>query len=323
MDRSFGDISVGVEIIELGGGMRTFVLGLLLLLFPSFCYSTSYSTPPFIEKVDRPYWEHDAFVLHGGLYRAGFKRDWAQWTDHSVIIEKYDVDRNVFYKVGELAWGNALGSTHVKNGELYVFGTTNTSTAGNSIKVRKVNIDTWTWQGSEVDVYTAPPGVKIYNTSVTRGSDKWIIAYETDEGVAFSLRFLQSNDFSSWSELGGLFNSTFYSACPSINYVGNGKFIVTYMWRNQDKWETAIARTSDFSTIETFQGNPSSGLTPYQQLLSPDGHEGNNNSDFSMTEYDGRVYMVYLIGDQSTWGSRGEAWFNGTMQQLYDRYWSD
>lgn len=303
--------------------MRTFCLCLALFLMPSFGHSTPYSTPHFIEKVERPFWEHDAFVLNGELYRAGFKRNWTQWTDHSVIIEKYDDVKNVFYKVAELGWENALGSTHVKNGELYIFGTTNTGETGNSIKVRKVNVDTWAWDGPEINVYTAPSGVKIYNTSVTRGSDKWIIAYETDEGVPFSLRFLKSSDFSNWSKLGDLFHSTFYSACPSIDYVGNGNYIVTYMWLNGGKWETAIARTSDFSTLETFQGNPSSGLSAYQQLLSPDGHEGNNNSDFAMSEYNGKVYMVYLIGDQSTWGSRGEAWFNGTLQQLYNTYWPD
>lgn len=281
----------------------------------------NYVTPPFIEKVDRPYWEHDPFVLDGSLYRAGFKRSWTGWSNHSVIVEKYDDEKEVFYKVGELVWNNALGSAHVHNGELFIFGTTSTAVAANSIKKRKVNTTNWTWDGLETNVFTAPSTVKIYNTSVTRGPDKWIIAYETNEATPFSLRFLQSADFSTWTAQGGLFHGGFYSACPSIDYVGNGWYLVSYMWNNAGTYETAVARTNDFVTLQTFQGNPAGGLTAFHQLMSPDGHEGNNNSDFAMTEYNGNVYMIYLIGDQKTWGSRGEAWFRGTMQELYNRYW--
>lgn len=299
-----------------------FVVSVLLSLFLALpAMASSYTTPPHVQKVDRPFWEHEAFTLNGELYRAGFKRSWTGWSGHFVVIEKYDDAKNVFYKIGELAWDNALGSIHVKDGKVHVFGTTNTGAAGNSIKRREINPATWTWDGAEVNVYTAPAGVKIYNTSVTRGPDKWVIAYETNEATAFSLRFLQSADFATWTAQGGLFHGSFYSACPSINYVGDGWYIVTYMWNNAGTYETAIARTRDFVTLQTFQGNPANGLTAFQQLLSPDAHEGPNNSDFSMTEHNGRVYMVYLIGDQSTWGNRGEAWFNGTLQQFYNRYW--
>lgn len=306
-----------------GLSMRLFLFAIVFLGFAVPAYSSTYTTPPHVQKVERTFWEHDPFTLDGELYRAGFKRSWTGWSDHAVIIEKYDDAKEVFYKVGEMTWDNALGSVHVKDGELWVFGTTDTRNNGNSVKRRQVDTTTWAWAGAEINVYTAPSNVTLYNTSVTRGPDKWVIAYETDEpgAAAFSLRFLQSADFSTWTAQGGLFHSAFYSACPSINYVGGGWYIVTYMWNNGGTYETAIARTRDFVTLQTFQGNPSNGLTAYQQLLSPDGHEGQNNSDFAMTEYDGRVYMIYLTGDQSTWGGRGEAWFNGTLQQFYNTYW--
>lgn len=302
--------------------MRKFSVAVLTaFVLCSAALASSYHTPAFVEKVGQEYWEHEPFVHNGVLYRAGFKRSWTGWSGTEVIIDQYDPVKNVFFKVAHLPWANALGSVAVNNGEVYIFGTTQT-VAGNSIKKRKLDQATWTWDGPETNVYTAPAGVTIYNTSVTKGPDKWVLVYETNEGTnPFSARFLQSTDLATWTPVGGLMHGSFYSACPSIHYAEDGWYIVTYMWNNGGTYETAIARTKDFVTISTFQGNPANGLTAFHHLLSPDAHEGPNNSDFAMTEFNGKVYMVYLIGDQSTWGNIGQAWYDGTLLDFYHEYW--
>lgn len=280
---------------------------------------TNYTTNPCIQKVEVPAWEHAAFVYDGDLYRAGFKRSWSGFIGTSVIIEKYDAAKAVFYKIAELAWSLALGCVLVDDGSIYVFGTTSTASAGNSIKRKQIDPATWDWTGSEINVYTAPSNVKIYNTSATKGPDKYILAYETNEGVPFSLRFLQSTDLENWSAIGALCHGNFYSACPTVRYADDGYYILAYMWNNAGTYETAIARTNNFSTIQTFQGNAS--YTAYQQLLSPDAQEGNNNSDIDFCEWDGKVYFTYLTGNQSSWARPNDAWYDGTLIDFYREWW--
>lgn len=287
---------------------------------------TIYTTNPNIKKNPIKAWEEAPFVWNGDLYRAGFKRGWSATVGTSIEIEKYHPDLGVFAKVAELPYPRYLGCIHVAaDGRVYSFGSTDVSQTANRVMMQEIDPLTWTWIGTEAQIYQAPAGRKVYNTSVTHGPDGYIMALETDEGAKpFSIRFLCSDNLTQWFPIGQLCHAAFYSACPTIRYAEDGWYLLSYMWQfkqpnGQIIFESAMARTRNFVTIETFQGN--TNLTAHQNLMSPDPMEGVNNSDVDFIEWDGKVYFTYLTGDQTTWAFANDAWFDGTMTDLYRMYW--
>ena len=281
---------------------------------------TDYTTNPAIHKVAPAVYEESPFVFNGDLYKAGFVRGWTSSVGASIMISKYDPVADRFNNIANIPWTRLMGCVLSDNGHIYAFGSSDISASGNKIIQQEIDPATWTFRGAETVVVQASGAVKFYNSSVTKGPDKYIMAYETNEATPFSLRFVQSTDLVHWNSIGALCNANFYSACPCVKYGADGWYMLAYMWNNNGVYETAIARTNDFVNINTFQGVPGV-YTAYQQLLSPDAQEGINNSDVDWTEWNGKIFFVYLVGDQSTWGRQSEAWFNGTMIDLYHNFW--
>lgn len=286
---------------------------------------TLYQTPPFIVKNRFAAWENSPFTLGSDLYRVGFQRTLTGTGGSSVIFEKYEPTLKVFYLVGSIPWDRYLGSAFVNpsNGKLYLTGTSDVSVTQNSVYIREVDPSTWTWAAAEVLVKTAPAGKKYYNTSlcagVIGGVSKFVMAIECDEGVPFSFRFVQSTDMVNWSFVGGLVNSGYYSACPTIRYGENGWFMLAFMFQDSGKFVNAFVRTNDFINVQGHGGL--TGLTPYQQLMAPAAGEGINNSDIDFVEWNGQVYFTYLTGDQQTWTFANDAWYQGTLLDFYHEYW--
>lgn len=282
---------------------------------------TLYTTPPFIHKTRITAWEQSPFVFDGDLYRAGFSRAWSLY-DASVlgiIIEKYDATLECFHRVGFIPWNRLLGSILSVDGQIYATGSSDVSQVGNAVYIREIDPTTWTFAAPEVHVSTAPAGQKYYNTSITKGPDKYVMAIETDEGTPFSIRFVQSTDLVTWSPIGALCHGNFYSACPTLRYVENGWYMLVYMFIDAGEFVNGVARTQDFTNLVSFGGN--ANYTPYQQIMAPDVCEGINNSDIDFIEWDGKVYFTYLTGDQQTWAFANDAWYDGTLSQLYHEYW--
>lgn len=283
-----------------------------------------YTTMPLIKKSDIEAWEQTPVVIDGELYRIGFARPWGLGAGNFVSIHKYLPDHDCWSKVARIPWSRFLGSAFVDNGRLYIFGSTDISNSTNEIVRQEIDVATWSFTGPELHVRTSSGGYKFFNTSVCKGPDKYIMAYETNEAVAFSLRFLQSTDFVDWSPIGDLCNANIYSACPTVKYAKDGYYIVNYLFdlagNGTGPWITAMARTSDFIHIENFAGN--SNYTCYQQLMAPDMElEGINSSDIDYTEWNGKVYFTYLTGDQRTWAASNDAWFEGSIIDLYHCFW--
>jgi len=283
---------------------------------------TLYTTPPFIQKSRIAAWEQSPFVFDGDLYRAGFERGWTSTAGSGVIIEKYEPTLGVFHRVGRFDWNRYLGCAFVHDGKVYVTGTTDVSVTGNKIYLQEIDPATWTPIGTEALIATAPAGHKYYNSSLTYNPDagKFVMMIETDEGVPFSFKAVQSTDLVNWSPMGVLLNSNYYSACPTVRYVSDGWYLVTFMFQDAGHFVNAVARTQDFNTLPGFGGN--ANLTPYQQIMAPDECEGVNNSDIDFIEWDGKVYFTYLTGDQQTWAFANDAWYDGTLLDFYHEYWA-
>jgi hypothetical protein len=279
---------------------------------------TKHGTHELIEKVDIPEAEitqnseEAVFVYNNELYKLSFPRAINIGSGgEGLIFARYNEGTEKFDVLNQFEWTRSMGSVIVDNGRVYVFGTV-AGFAGNSIVMQEVDPTTWTFTGSEKHVYQAPGGVIIYNTSITKGPDGFILLYETDEGRRFSERFLVSQDLETWQAIGGLANAGYYSGGPFIIYVSDGWYILSYLRIVSGGYETVLARTNDFITFETAE-------IPFLGFDDPS--EGINLSDVDFIEWDGKVFFVYGTGDQRTWAHNGDAWFNGTLQELYSLYW--
>lgn len=293
---------------------------------------TVYNTASFVKKNPQKAWEECPFVYDGKLYKAGFRRQWAGTSGLEIVISEYDDDKDVFWVVARIPWTRLLGCIlSDDDGRIYAFGTTNTGAGGNAIKRQEIDPATWTFTGPECHVHTAPSHVRIYNTSVCKrhdstGHDRYVLVYEVNEGnVPFSARFLKSPDLVTWTPFGALMRPESYAACPTIRYVKDGWFMLTWLWHNvhngQSYWITNIGRTQDFQSFPSWTGAPH--LSSATQVLSPmdTPYEGRNNSDCDFVEYNGRVYFTYFTGDQATWAVNSDAWYDGTLEQFYHEWW--
>lgn len=180
-------------------------------------------------------------------------------------------------------------SAIVEGGRLYVFTTSNWSRPGNSISV-KSSADLVTWSAPVV-VHTAPAGVTLFNTSVTKDESGFVMALEScvPGNVCFEVNFLRSSDLLSWSPVGRTLLPGVYTACPTIRF-SEGFYYVFYLHSQPNHtWATLVARSADLSVWE---------FSP-QGVLAPEEGEGENTSDLDLVEYGGEVRIRYAIGYQT------------------------
>ena len=85
-----------------------------------------------------------------------------------------------------------------------------------------------------------------------------------------------------------------------------------YLEQRSPRWffETWLARSADVKTWESSPANP---------LLAPGPGEDINASDPDITEYRGKTYLYYSIGDQRTWAKIKRAVYPGTMAEMLEK----
>lgn len=197
----------------------------------------------------------------------------------------------------ELAWfgeGYSLASAFVWRGKLRVFASRFENDTWNDVTMfTSADVRTWT---SKV-VVKQDPSERLFNSSVCRGREGFVMAYETNDprSPAFTVKFARSKDLEEWktvaeSQLG----ADRYAACPTIRYA-DGWYYLLYLEHRTPRWrfETYIARSRDLASWE---------LSPANPVLEPAGlNDGINASDPDIVEFDGRTLLYYSVGDQLTW----------------------
>lgn len=152
-------------------------------------------------------------------------------------------------------------------------------------------------------------GEKNINTSVCKGPDGYVMAYETNAYVPFTIRFARSKDLLNWEKVGDLaWRKEKYTACPAIRY-HDGYYYMFYLNHTEGRWhfETHLARSKDLDKWEESPLNP---------VLAPSPEEGCNASDIDMVENGGKVHIVYYTGDQRGSGKLKYATFDGSLGDM-------
>ncbi len=156
----------------------------------------------------------------------------------------------------------------------------------------------------------------LFNCSVTRGPDDYVMAYESNKPVGFCFKFARSKDLDSWEKIPGLVFTGVnneYSACPVLRYF-TPYYYVIYLHKavpGHNGWVSFMARSKNLVDWD---------LSPFNPIMEASTGEGVNNSDIDLFEYEGRTYLYYATGDQATWGTVRVAMYDGPLQEFYEKH---
>jgi hypothetical protein len=154
----------------------------------------------------------------------------------------------------------------------------------------------------------------LFNCSVCRDEQGYLMAYESNLPVGFCFKFARSKDLSQWEKIPGLIftgEKNEYSACPVIRYFAPYYYVI-YLHAaipGHNGWVSFLTRSKDLATWQ---------LSPLNPILEAGPGEGVNNSDVDLFEWEGNTYLYYATGDQQTWGSVRVAMYLGPMKNFYE-----
>jgi hypothetical protein len=263
------------------------------------------------EKVQADLCEIAPFVWKGKQARLECQRPAAGGTakDYYFLIR----DSATGEELSRFAEGYSLGSIIVHDGAAYAFASRWEAAGWRDVTVF------WSRDLKHWESKLAVPGDRegLFNTSVCRGPDGFVMAYESDDAAypAFTIKFARSNDLLNWTKRPeATFGTDRYTACPCLRYV-NGYYYVLYLEQRRPRWffETYITRSRDLTHWE---------LSPANPVLAPQGiDEGINASDPELEESGGKTYVYFAVGDQLAWASIKRAVFPGTLREFLESWY--
>jgi hypothetical protein len=158
-------------------------------------------------------------------------------------------------------------------------------------------------------------GEHLFNCSLCRDDQGYVMAYESNLPVQFCFKFARSGNLAQWEKVPGLVfagvDGKEYSACPVIRYWAPYYYVI-YLHAapaGHNGWVSFLARSKDLVAWE---------LSPANPILEAGPGEGINNSDVDLFEWEGNTYLYYATGDQATWGSVRVAMHAGPMRQFFE-----
>jgi hypothetical protein len=215
-------------------------------------------------------------------------------------------------EVCRFAEGHSFANAFVDGERLHVFASEGTDRDWFQSIYHFTTSDLKTWQREPA---IAQDGDEhLFNCSVCRDEQGFLMAYESNQPVPFCFKFARSSDLSRWEKVPNLIftgEKREYSACPVIRYFAPYYYVI-YLHAATERhpgWISFLARSRDLTTWE---------LSPLNPILTADNGEGINNSDVDLFEWEGRTYLFYATGDQATWGAVRVAMYQGSMPQFFE-----
>ena len=233
--------------------------------------------------------------------------------------------------------GYCLSSAFVWEDTIYVFASRIEIIDPEAAKQRDVNMSSsknlTDWTEPKV-VLEGEPDEQIYNQSVCYDGKQFVMAYESNDKPAFTIKFAESSDLQNWHKVKGVHGADRYAACPAIRYVG-GYYYMLYLERRSPRWwfETCLSRSKN---LVNWHGAPTVITPDPDKPIHPDcpkhptpecprDCEANgreiNTSDPDLIEWQGKT-RVYFTGGCQHWGGYLQyAEFDGSMQEFFESYY--
>lgn len=292
---------------------------------------------PVIKKLGAcsPNGEMTPFVWQGRLMRMELV-DPLNGTDNS--IPRFAAIRDVETKeiLSTFAEDSYFHSAYVEGDKCYVLGV-DTKDRGTIRIYESSDLINWTNR----PLFTNP-GWLYFNTALTKGPDGYVILMEAGApkehvgNYPFTLFFAKSPDMKNWTfmdyNLG--FSKERYMGGPWMRYSEGWYYVISVTALPCNHYTNYIYRTKDF--VDWYVGyynpilmpdNDDRKISPHAADISDELYEKItktgfiiNNSDIDMCDYNGKVYINYLCGNQLGFYYMAEAEYDGTVAEFLKSY---
>ena len=264
-------------------------------------------------------------VFQGRLYRFEYVR--ARYHTNTTGDSYF---RFVDVETGEATPGFGaglhLGSAHVEGDTVYAYGV---NLWGGEVMRVLWSKDMQTW--SEADALNLP-GWAMYNNSVCKAGDRYIMAFEIGEpperaGVRFTNCFAESKDLIHWTVMPEeyVYSKERYTACPVLRYFDGWFYMVYLETLEGPKYESYMVRTRDLKEWELSPLNPvmtfddddrqvASAKLTAEEIERINAAQNRNCSDFDMCEFKGKTFITYSWGNQVGVEFLAAAEYDGPMK---------
>lgn len=269
--------------------------------------------------------ETTPIVFQGKVLRYEYVRE-GYWDNQTGDSYSRFVDRETGKPTKAFAQGYHLGSAFVYDETVYV--TAVDIWDGEEIHIfTSIDMEHW-----EHDLALKLPGYGIFNTSLTRAEDKFVLMYEIgkpkeEAGERFTANFATSTDMKNWEVLSSDHNyaKDRYTAPHCLRYL-DGYYYNFYL-EAHNGYEMRIVRSKDLIAWEASPLNPvlvasSEDKQIANTSLSEElrqkiaNAENRNNSDIDFCEYKGALVINYSWGNQRGLEFLAEAYYEGTMEEF-------
>jgi hypothetical protein len=235
------------------------------------------------------------------------------------------------------AAGWQFGSAYVENGTVYVTGA---NSSRNIVKMwTSRDLETWT----ESTALNLPSSYTIFNTSICKAGDKYVMAYEigtpaSEAGRPFTARFATSTDLKTWTVTSTdcVYAKDRYTAPHCLRWL-NGYYYLFYLedfTKSNKGYQTYVVRSKDLIAWESSPHNPVLSASADDRKIASGtsftAAEKNriatagdiNNSDIDFCQYDGRLVIYYSWGNQKGIEHLAAAVYNGTEAEFLEAWFT-
>jgi hypothetical protein len=306
--------------------------GIRLVLFTALALSAAHGQRPQILKlgtIDVDLVEATPVVFKGRLYRFEYVRHnyWANKTGDDYFRF---VDHETGRHTPAFAKGRVLGSAFVGGGTVYVTGTGGKGKKWGAEQVwmfASRDLNNWQeWVALDL------PGFSIFNTSLCKASDRYVLMFEIDKpkeqaGVPFTARFATSRDLKRWelTTPESNYSKDRYTAPHCLRYL-DGYFYDFYLEAHEG-YQMRVVRSKNLVHWEPSPLNPVLRASEEdRKIANPKLNEeqkrriatavNRNNSDIDFCEYKGRLIINYSWGNQQGVEHLAEAVYDGTESEF-------
>lgn len=276
--------------------------------------------------------ETSPFVWNNRLYRVEnvpkskeFPGEEVQYRFHEDEVRIRDVEDDRIVSV--VLTNHYFGSGFVWQGRVYVFaGDYGTDEPWWQIKriVMTSSDDLAHWTKPQV-VIESENQEHLFNTSVCRGKDGFVLLYETNDSrwPPFTFKYCVSDDLLHWTRIPeAIYGRDKYVGGPALYYEG-GRYYTLYLHDLGRMWETRITRSVDLVHWEDAPaGRPF--LTPDTEHRPDPEHFPEvreiSASDAEICVWKGKTIVYFNGGNQQGVGDLQMAEFSGTLRELLEHY---
>ncbi|MBN2296493.1 MAG: hypothetical protein JXM70_28960 [Pirellulales bacterium] len=263
--------------------------------------------------------ENTPFVFKGRpLLALNYRDDTKHNTDkYDESMYLYIKDLSTGKEIARFGEGHSFVSAFVDGEVLHIFASQGTDHDWFKSIYHFTTNDLKTWKREQAIPLEGDE--HLFNCSVCRDKQGYLMAYESNKPVGFCFKFARSKDLSKWEKIPGLVftgEKKEYSACPVIRYFDPYYYVIYLhaVMPGHNGYTSFLARSKDLKKWE---------LSPRNPILEAGAGEGINNSDVDLFEWEGNTYLYYATGDQQSWGSVRVAMYPGGMKSFFESYYPE